>query len=72
MRELHAAGLASIAAYSRVSLGRRGRVLLNDRGLVACAGTSPAAGPYTNHGVRIDPTVPADVTFARLHAVFSA
>lgn len=72
MSMLHAAGLASIAAYARVSLGRRGRGLLDDGGVVACAGSSPSAGPYTNHGVRVDPSVDASVAFERMAVFFAA
>ena len=72
MRDLHAAGLASIAAYARVSLGRRGRALLNDGGLVACAGTSASASAYMNHGVRIDPSVPAGAALGRFAEFFGA
>lgn len=72
MSELHAEGLASIAAYARVSLGRRGRGVLDDGGVVACAGSSPVAGPYTNHGLRVDPSVPAGEAFARMVGFFGA
>lgn len=72
MSMLHAAGLASIAAYARVSLGRRGRGLLDDGGVVACAGSSLSAGPYTNHGVRVDPSVDASVAFERMAVFFAA
>jgi ribosomal protein S18 acetylase RimI-like enzyme len=62
--DLHRAGLASIGAFCKASLGRRGLGVVDDGRVVLCAGRTPAPGPWTNSAVRVDPDLRALDAFA--------
>lgn len=64
------AGLSSIARFTTATLGRRGRAVLDEGGVVLCAGRNPSAGPWTNCAVRVDPNVSALDAWARAASFF--